>query len=149
MGTRFKGIRLRTSGSGSAAGTWEPLRKAAATAREMLISAAADQWQLRSQTCRAENSTVVHVRRQDASLPMANWAVAASKVPVPAKPRLKDVKEFRLVGKPVKRRDAIAIVSGSAVYGLDVKLPRDAPRGDRALSLSRRQAGLVRSCSSH
>jgi isoquinoline 1-oxidoreductase beta subunit len=122
MGARFKGIRLRTSGSGSAAGTWQPLRKAAATAREMLISAAADQWQVETSTCRAENSTVVHVP-SGRKLTYGQLAVAASKIPVPSNPPLKDVKDLRLVGKPAKRRDAKAIVNGSAVYGLDVKLP--------------------------
>jgi isoquinoline 1-oxidoreductase beta subunit len=122
MGARFKGIRLRTSGSGSAAGTWQPLRKAAATAREMLIRAAVDQWQVEPETCRAESSTVVHVP-SGRKLTYGQLAIAASKVSVPIKPRLKDVKDFRLVGKPVKRRDAHAIVSGKAVYGLDVKLP--------------------------
>ncbi|HEY2912262.1 MAG TPA: xanthine dehydrogenase family protein molybdopterin-binding subunit [Candidatus Angelobacter sp.] len=122
MGARFKGVRLRTSGSGSAAGTWAPLRKAAATAREMLIRAAADQWQVDPQTCSAQQSTVIHAptgRR----LTYGQLATAASKVPVPTKPRLKETKDFRLVGKPVKRRDSQAIVNGSAVYGLDVKLP--------------------------
>lgn len=122
MGTRFKGIRLRTSGSGSAAGTWQPLRKAAATAREMLIHAAADQWQVNPETCCAESNTVIHIP-SGRKLTYGQLAIAASKVSVPAKPRVKDVKDFRLVGKPVKRRDAHAIVSGSAVYGLDVKLP--------------------------
>lgn len=122
MGTRFKGIRLRTSGSGSAAGTWAPLRKAAATAREMLIRAAADEWQVEPQTCSAQQSTVIHAPT-GRKLTYGQLANAASKVPVPTKPRLKDVKDFRLVGKPVKRRDANAIVSGSAVYGLDVKRP--------------------------
>jgi isoquinoline 1-oxidoreductase beta subunit len=122
MVPRFKGIRLRTSGSGSAAGTWQPLRKAAATAREMLIRAAADQWQVDPGTCRAESSSVVHVP-SGRKLTYGQLALAASKVSVPAKPRLKDVKDFRLVGKPVKRRDAHAIVSGSAIYGLDVKRP--------------------------
>jgi isoquinoline 1-oxidoreductase beta subunit len=122
MEARFKGIRLRTSGSGSAAGTWAPLRKAAATAREMLVRAAADQWQVDPQTCSAQQSTVIHAST-GRKLTYGQLANAASKVPVPAKPRLKDVKDFRLVGKPMKRRDANAIVSGSAVYGLDVKLP--------------------------
>lgn len=122
MGARFKGIRLRTSGSGSAAGTWAPLRKAAATAREMLIRAAADQWQVDAATCSAQQSTVIHATT-GRRLTYGQLAIAASKVPVPAKPRLKDAKDFRLVGKPVKRRDSQAIVNGSAVYGLDVKLP--------------------------
>ena len=122
MEARFKGIRLRTSGSGSAAGTWGPLRKAAATAREMLVTAAAQQWQVEPATCRAGNSVVVHLP-SSRKLTYGQLAEAAAKVPVPAKPRLKDGKDFRLVGKPVKRRDGAAIVSGRAVYGLDIKLP--------------------------
>src|SRR6185369_7803225 len=122
MEARFKGIRLRTSGSGSAAGTWAPLRKAAATAREMLVTAAAQQWQVEPATCRAENSTVVHLA-SSRKLTYGQLAEAAAKVPVPAKPHLKDAREFRLVGKPMKRRDGAAIVSGRAGYGLDVRLP--------------------------
>jgi isoquinoline 1-oxidoreductase subunit beta len=122
MEARFKGIRLRTSGSGSAAETWEPLRKAAASAREMLVSAAAEQWQVDPKTCVAQQGTVIH-SPTGRKLTYGQLANAASRIPVPTKPRLKDVKDFRLVGKPVKRRDAKAIVSGSAIYGLDVKLP--------------------------
>ncbi len=122
MEPRFKGIRLRTSGSGSAAGTWGPLRKAAATAREMLVTAAAKQWQVAPSTCRAEHGTVVHIP-SGRKLTYGQLAIAASNVPVPARPQLKNPKEFLLIGKPVKRRDGMAIVSGRAVYGLDVKLP--------------------------
>jgi len=122
MEPRFKGIRLRTSGSGSAVGTWTPLRKAAATAREMLISAAANQWQVKSETCRAQQSTVIHVPT-GRKFTYGQLAAAASTLPVPAKPRLKNANEFHLVGKPVKRLDGKSIVTGSAVYGLDVKLP--------------------------
>jgi isoquinoline 1-oxidoreductase beta subunit len=119
---RFKGIRLRTSGSGSAAGTWGPLRKAAATAREMLISAAAEQWKVTAETCRAERGYVIHAA-SNRTLSFGELAPAAAQMPVPSKPRLKDAKEFRLVGKPVKRRDGKAIVGGRAIYGQDVKLP--------------------------
>jgi isoquinoline 1-oxidoreductase subunit beta len=122
MEPRFKGIRLRTSGSGSAAGTWTPLRKAAATAREMLISAAAGQWRVDPKTCSAQHSTVVHAS-SGRKLTYGELAGAASKLPVPAKPRLKDAKDFSLVGKSMKRLDGKIIVNGTAVYGLDVKLP--------------------------
>ncbi|HWS18171.1 MAG TPA: molybdopterin cofactor-binding domain-containing protein, partial [Candidatus Elarobacter sp.] len=119
---RFKGIRLRTSGSGSAAGTWMPLRKAAAAAREMLISAAAEQWKVEASTCHAESSTVFHPA-SGRRFTFGQLAGAASRVPVPAKPHLKGANQFHLVGQPVKRRDGNAIITGSAVYGLDVKLP--------------------------
>src|SRR5258708_22457453 len=59
-GGRFKGIRLRTSGSGSTVGTYERLRKAGATAREMLIAAAAEQWDVLPSDCRAEKGSVLH-----------------------------------------------------------------------------------------
>src|SRR5215467_5121579 len=60
-GGRFKGIRLRTSGSGSTAGTFNALRKAGATAREMLIAAAAEKWNVEPSACRAEQGTVIHI----------------------------------------------------------------------------------------
>jgi isoquinoline 1-oxidoreductase beta subunit len=119
---RFQGIRLRTSGSGSAVGTWTPLRKAAATAREMLISAAATQWQVAPEECHTEQSYVIH-GPSSRKLSFGQLAEKAAKSPVPSKPRLKETKELHLVGKPVKRRDAAAIVSGKAIYGQDVKVP--------------------------
>jgi isoquinoline 1-oxidoreductase beta subunit len=119
---RFKGIRLRTSGSGSAAGTWKPLRTAAATAREMLISAAAQQWKVDPQSCRAEHGQVIHVS-SGRKRSFGELAAVAARLPAPAKPKLKDVKELRLIGKRVKRADGKAIVSGSAAYGLDVRRP--------------------------
>jgi len=122
MEPRFKGIRLRTSGSGSAAGTWRPLRKAAATAREMLISAAADKWGVSAESCRAEQGSVVHAE-SGRRLTFGELADAASRVPVPASPKLKDKKDFRLIGTRVKRRDGQAIVSGAAVYGQDIHVP--------------------------
>jgi isoquinoline 1-oxidoreductase beta subunit len=119
---RFKGIRLRTSGSGSAAGTWKPLRIAAATAREMLISAAAKRWKVDPQSCRAERGQIVHVP-SGRKFSFGELAAAAAQLPPPAKPKLKDVRDLHLIGKPVKRADAKAIVSGSAIYGLDVRRP--------------------------
>ncbi len=121
-GTKFKGIRLRTSGSGSVYGTWFPLRNAGAAAKEMLISAAANKWNVSRETCRAEKGTVLHVptgRR----LTYGNLATDAAKLPVPEKPLLKDAKDFRFIGKPTKRIDGMAIVTGQAIYGLDVKVP--------------------------
>jgi isoquinoline 1-oxidoreductase subunit beta len=119
---RFNGIRLRTSGSGSAAGTWKPLRIAAATAREMLISAAAKRWKVDPQSCRAERGQIVHVPSSH-KFSFGELAAAAAQLPPPAKPKLKDVRDLHLIGKPVKRADAKAIVSGSAIYGLDVRRP--------------------------
>lgn len=121
-GAAFKGIRLRTSGSGSIYGTWLPLRNAGAAAREMLTSAAAQKWNVSPGECRAEKGAILHVptgRR----LTYGALAAAAAKLPVPEKPVLKDAKDFRFIGKPMRRVDGAGIVSGKAVYGLDVKVP--------------------------
>lgn len=122
MESRFKGIRLRTSGSGSAAGTWRPLRKAAASAREMLISAAAEKWNVTADSCRAEQSSVIHVPT-GRTFTFGELADAASRLPVPSAPKLKDRKDLRLVGTRIKRRDSKQIVTGAAIYGQDVRLP--------------------------
>ena len=116
----FKGIRLRTSGSGSAAGTWNPLRRAGAAAREMLISAAAQQWGVDASTCRAENGSVLH----DASgkkLSYGELANAAAKLEVPKEPKVK-TSNFRLVGGRHKRIDSEAIVTGKLPYGIDFRV---------------------------
>ena len=118
----FRGVRLRTSGSGSSVGTARTLRKAGATAREMLISAAAAKWSVPRGECRAENGAVVH----DAGgkrLSYGKLALAAAKLPVPQDPPLKEIKNFSRIGKPVRRSDGPEIVRGQARYGLDVRVP--------------------------
>ncbi len=122
MVPRFKGIRLRTSGSGSAAGTWTPLRKAAAAAREMLINTAAARWNVSPGTCRAQQGTVVHVS-SGKQLTFGELADAAGRVPPPSSPKLKDLRDLHLIGTRLKRVDGPAIVNGSAIYGLDVRVP--------------------------
>jgi isoquinoline 1-oxidoreductase beta subunit len=119
---RFKGIRLRTSGSGSAAGTWKPLRTAAATAREMLLNAAGQRWKVEPQSLHAEQSYVVHPP-SGRRVSFGELAPAAARLPAPPKPKLKAATDLRLVGKPMKRGDGKAIVSGAACYGLDVRRP--------------------------
>ena len=121
-GPRFKGIELHTSGSGSSSGSYRSLRVAAATAREMLIAAAAAAWQVEPGSCRAERGTVVHVssgRRESYGALVA----AAARQSVPAQPALKDPAAFTILGKPMKRVDGAAIVSGRATYGMDVRVP--------------------------
>jgi len=119
---RFKGIRLRTSGSGSTVGTYNALRKAGATARTMLIAAAAEKWGVQPVTCRAQSGTVVHppTGRKAAYGALAE---SAGQQPVPANPPLKDPKDFRYIGKPMKRTDGPSIVTGKAKYGLDTRVP--------------------------
>ncbi|HYK48388.1 MAG TPA: molybdopterin cofactor-binding domain-containing protein, partial [Terriglobales bacterium] len=121
-GGRFKGIRLRTSGSGSTVGTYKALRKAGATAREMLIAAAADKWKVERSTCRAANGTVIHAPT-GRSLSYGELATAAARQEPPQNPPLKDAKDFRIIGKPLKRMDNPGIVTGRAIYGLDIHVP--------------------------
>jgi isoquinoline 1-oxidoreductase subunit beta len=118
----FKGIRLRTSGSGSSVGTARALRQAGATAREMLITAAANNWAVDRKECRAENGFVVH-GESAGRLSYGELALAAAKLEVPKEVVLKAFKDFKLIGKPVRRFDGPAIVQGQARYGFDVRQP--------------------------
>ena len=118
----FKEIRLRTSGSGSSVGTARTLRKAGATAREMLITAAAAEWSVAREECRAENGFIVHAG-SGRRLSYGHLASAAAKLEPPKEVPLKDPKNFRLIGKPVRRLDGPDIVHGRARYGFDVRVP--------------------------
>jgi isoquinoline 1-oxidoreductase subunit beta len=119
---QFKGIRLRTSGSGSTVGTYATLRKAGATAREMLIAAAAQTWQVEPSTCRATRGTVVHVP-SGRRLTYGELAISAARQQVPGDPPLKNPKDFQFIGKPRNRTDSAAIVEGLAIYGIDTYVP--------------------------
>ncbi len=115
--------RLRTSGSGSVYATWRPLRVAGATARELLVTAAAARWGVDRATCRAENGAVVHTD-SGRRLGYGELATAAAALPLPTTtPPLKDPKRFRIVGTRVRRVDGPRIVTGAAGYGLDVRVP--------------------------
>jgi len=109
-------------GSQSIRTSWMPLRKAGATAREMLIQAAAQQWNVDKSRCRAEKSWIVN-SDSGARLSYGSLADAASKVAPPTNITLKDPAQFRLIGKPTKRLDTAEKVNGSATFGLDVRLP--------------------------
>lgn len=120
-GPRFKGIRLRTSGSGSSSGTFRALRTAGASARQMLIAAAAGQWKMDASACRAEKGGVLDPA-SGRRFTYGELADAASRLPPPANPRLKPIAEFRLIGKRQNRIDAEAIVRGAAPYGIDTRI---------------------------
>jgi isoquinoline 1-oxidoreductase beta subunit len=120
-GARFKGIRLRTSGSGSSSGTFRALRAAGASARQMLIAAAAARWNIDASACRAEQGSVLDPA-SGRRLSYGELAGAASRLSVPANPRLKPLSEFRLIGKRQNRIDAEAIVRGAAAYGIDIRI---------------------------
>ena len=113
---------MRTSGSGSISGSWRPLRAAAAAAREMLVAAAATRWAVDASTCTTERGAVVH-GPTGRRLEFGALVDAASRLAVPAEPRLKSPAQFRLLGTRVARVDGHAIVMGAATFGLDVRVP--------------------------
>lgn len=112
-----------TGGSASVRTTWDPMRKAGATAREMLVTAAALKWDVPRSSCQAENGTVVHA----ASNRRATYGELASKaatLPVPTDAPLKQAKDYKIVGKRIARLDTAAKVNGTAEYGIDFRLPK-------------------------
>ncbi|MBI3950257.1 MAG: xanthine dehydrogenase family protein molybdopterin-binding subunit [Acidobacteria bacterium] len=115
---------MGTGGSSSLRESWMPLRQAGAAAREMLMAAAAQTWGVAKDTCYAEQGAVVH-RSSGRRLAYGELVEAASKLPVPdfASVPLKNPGQFRIVGKPTARTDTPAKVDGSAVFGMDVKVP--------------------------
>ncbi|TDV33757.1 isoquinoline 1-oxidoreductase beta subunit [Paraburkholderia caballeronis] len=111
-----------TGGSTSIRYAWEPMRRAGATARVVLVAAAAQQWQVDPSTCHARQGQVFH----DASGRHAAYGDlvdAAARLPVPQTVTLKDPKDFTLIGKRTKRLDSPEKVDGTATFGLDVRLP--------------------------
>ncbi len=108
-----------TGGSSSMRRSWEPLRRAAATAREMLKSAAAERWGVTAVGCRTENGFVIHPDGA-ARLGYGDLAAAASALPVPEDPPLKPVAARRLVGTRFARLDTPDKVAGRARFGLDL-----------------------------
>ncbi len=101
---------------------YEPLRRAGATARSMLVAAAAQSWNVDVASCRAEKGVVTHT---PTARKLAYGALVdrAAKLPVPTQVTLKDPKNFTLIGTPAKRLDTPAKVNGTAQYGIDVRLP--------------------------
>jgi len=111
-----------TGGSASVRTSWDPLRKAGAAAREMMISAAANEWGVPRSACKAENSTVIHTA-SNRRLTYGELASKAAALPIPSDPPLKQAKDYKLVGKPLPRIDTASKVDGTAVYGIDFRVP--------------------------
>ena len=110
-----------TGGSTSVRDGWDKLRTAGAQVRQMLITAAANQWKLDPASLKAENGVVTGPGGKRATY--GQLAAAASQLPVPEKVALKDPSEFRIVGKRTKRLDTPSKANGTAEFGIDVKLP--------------------------
>lgn len=107
-----------TGGSSSVNNSWMQMRTVGATARAMLVSAAAKQWKVTPEQCRTENGFVIGPAKQRA--PFGALAEAANKLPVPDIVMLKDAKNFKIIGKPTRRVDAPAKVNGTAQFGIDI-----------------------------
>lgn len=110
-----------TGGSTSVRDGWDKLRVAGAQVRMMLTSAAALKWNIPEDQLRAENGMVLGPKGKKATY--GSLAADAARLPVPQSPKLKDPKDFRIVGKPTKRLDTPAKTNGTAEFGIDVKLP--------------------------
>ena len=113
-----------TGGSGSVKGSWLPLRQAGAAAREMLIAAAAQKWEVGSDTCKAEKGSVVHGNPKR-YFSYGELIEAASKLPIPNLNTipLKNHDDFAIVGRDMHRLDNAAKTSGSAGFGIDARVP--------------------------
>lgn len=114
--TRFE--RQVTGGSGAVPHSWERLRKAGATARRMLIEAAAKKWNVSADNLTAENSMVID-KQNGRKLSYGELAEAAAAIPVPTEVKLKDNKQFKLIGTAVRNVDNHEMVTGKPLYGLD------------------------------
>jgi isoquinoline 1-oxidoreductase beta subunit len=111
-----------TGNSNSVRAWWKPLRTAGASARAMLVQAAAQQWQVDPASCTTANSEVIH-SASGRKLSYGALALAAGSEVPPNDVALKDPKDFVLIGKPLKRLDTPDKVNGKAVYGIDAMLP--------------------------
>jgi isoquinoline 1-oxidoreductase beta subunit len=111
-----------TGNSNAIRGAWQPLRQAGATARTMLVAAAAKRWNVDPAACRAQSGKVLHPPTgRNASY--GELAADAARMPVPDKVVLKRPEDFRLIGTPAKRLDTPSKVNGTALYGIDVRPP--------------------------
>ena len=111
-----------TGGSTSIRGFWTPLRQAGATARAMLVAAAAARWSVPPETCSTDRATVRH-EASGRSLSYGELAGEAAARPTPANVPLKGAGQWKLIGQSVKRLDTPQKVNGQAVFGIDVVVP--------------------------
>ncbi len=111
--------RQVAGGSGSIPHSWQRLRKAGATARQMLVEAAAKQWSVSVNECKTDKGFVIHTSGK--KLSYGDLANDASKLTPPIDVKLKDVKDFKLIGTTVKGVDNQGIITGKSLFGIDFK----------------------------
>jgi isoquinoline 1-oxidoreductase subunit beta len=114
--------RMFTAGSRAIRESQEYVRKAGATARTMLVQAAANEWKVPAAECSASNSVITH-KPSGRTTTYGKVAEAAAKIEPPKEVALKDPKDWKIAGKPLKRLDTPPKVTGEQVYSLDLKLP--------------------------
>jgi isoquinoline 1-oxidoreductase beta subunit len=111
-----------TGGSTSVWSEWDRLRKAGATARIMLVKAAADTWKVDPGSCRAERGFVIHNPTQR-KISYGKLVEKASQMEPPKSVALKEPKDFKFIGKPRRRLDTPEKTNGKAIFGIDAKVP--------------------------
>ena len=111
-----------TGNSNAIRGSWQPLRQAGATARTMLVAAAAKRWNVDPASCRAQSGVVLHAP-SGRKIKYGDLAADAARMPIPEGVALKRPADFKLIGTPAKRLDTPAKVNGTAVYGIDARPP--------------------------
>jgi isoquinoline 1-oxidoreductase subunit beta len=111
-----------TGGSTSTLIEWDRYRKAGATGRYMLVAAAAQTWSVDPSACRTENGYVIHTT-SGRKLSYGELVEKAATIKTPSNVQLKDPKDYKLIGKPVKRLDTPQKINGTGIFGLDVKVP--------------------------
>ena len=118
----FWGPAQGTGGSTAMANSWEQLRKAGAAARQMLVAAAAELWQVPAGEIQVRDGVLSHLSGRRASF--GELAEAAARQPVPAEVSLRDPSQFRLIGNPgLRRKDGAGKLDGSALFTQDLRLP--------------------------
>jgi isoquinoline 1-oxidoreductase subunit beta len=117
----FGGQQL-TAGSNSVRGMWKVLRESGAAARSMLVTAAAQTWNVPESSCTTDNGVVMH-QASGRKLTYGALVDKAAALPVPKTVALKDPKDFKVLGKSLARLDVPEKVNGTAGFGIDVKLP--------------------------
>ncbi len=121
-GEKELGPAQRAGGSASIRTSYTALRKVGASAREVFIQAACLKWQADASSCYAENGKVIH-RPTNTSLTYGELVEEASKLELPKEPKLKDPKDFKILGKSANRPDVPLKTCGKAEFGIDVRLP--------------------------
>ena len=112
-----------TGGSNSVKGFWNLLQETGAAAREMLVKAAAQRWNVPLEECDTKLGNVIH-KNTNKKLSYGKLAVAASKIEVPSSPTKKSKEKYSLVGKSIQRIDVPEKVTGAAKFGIDIRLPK-------------------------